>query len=384
MELVLLFLMTLGLVSGIFLFAPLPGKTRYVLRSKEPGNQPNTTILQRTGVPPISVIIPARNEEHRIPELLTSLFIQKIDMREILVIDDGSTDNTADICKKLGAQVITAPPKPPEWAGKNWACHTGALKAQGEVLIFLDADVKVHPEGIAVLMDQLQNLGGVVSVQPYHRIQKWYENLSSFFNLQVVPSLSLGQNTRGLFGPVIGLSAKDYHRAGGHEAVKASVLDDVEFGIQCRAHSIPLCTFLGGKLFEFRMYPEGFNQMYGGWTKNFLAGAGTTPTLTLFAICFWLIGVGTTGVQAGFQAAGSTLGILPGYTNLLFYLAYVLTLAISFPLYGNFSLLSALLFPMHLIFYAMVMGRAWILKVLGGTVLWRGRAVPLENQERIG
>jgi len=57
------------------------------------------------------------------------------------------------------------------------------------------------------------------------------------------------------------------------------------------------------------------------------------------------------------------------------YLAYVLTLVISFPLYGNFSWVSALFFPVHLVFYAMVMGRAWILKALGGTVGWRGRLV---------
>lgn len=120
--------------------------------------------------------------------------------------------------------------------------------------------------------------------------------------------------------------------------------------------------------------------MYGGWTKNFLAGAGTTPTLTLFGICFWLIGVGTTGVQAGFHAAGSNLSLLPGYLIIFFYFSYVLTLAVSFPLYGNFSLLSALLFPMHLIFYALVMGRAWSLKALGGTVSWRGRPVPLKDQ----
>lgn len=371
-------LMALGLISGIFLFAPLPNKTRYTIKLP---SQPLTNTNSAQTYPTISVIIPARNEAKRIPSLLTSLLIQTIPILEILVVDDGSSDNTAEIAQKLGAHVIPCPDKPAGWAGKTWACQTGADQAQGDLLVFLDADVSIQPEGLEALIHQWTSRTGVISVQPFHRIFSWYENLSSFFNLQVIPSLSLGPRTRGLFGPVICIAKTDYHLAGGHKAVKSSVLDDVEFGFACRSQNIPLCTFLGGKLFTFRMYPEGFVQMYGGWTKNFLAGAGTTPTLTLFGICFWLIGVGTTGVQAGFHAAGSSLSILPGPMIIMFYLAYGLTLAISFPLYGNFSLLSALLFPMHLIFYAMVMGRAWILKALGGTVSWRGRAVPLKDQE---
>jgi 4,4'-diaponeurosporenoate glycosyltransferase len=382
MELFMFVLMVLGLISGIILFAPLPSKTRYTIK-------PKSKILTNTqsapSYPTISVIIPARNEAKRIPSLLTSLLIQTIPILEILVADDGSSDNTVEIARKLGAHVIPCPDKPLGWAGKTWACQTGADHAQGDLLVFLDADVTIQPEGLEALIHQWTNRTGVISVQPFHRIFSWYENLSSFFNLQVIPSLSLGPKTRGLFGPVICISNTDYRLAGGHKAVKRSVLDDVEFGFACRSQKIPLCTFLGGNLFTFRMYPEGFIQMYGGWTKNFLAGAGTTPTLTLFGICFWLIGVGTTGVQAGFHAAGSSLSLLPGPMIIIFYLAYGLTLAISFPLYGNFSLLSALLFPMHLIFYAMVMGRAWILKALGGTVSWRGRAVPLKDHEvRLG
>lgn len=389
MELFLFILMTLGFVSGIFLFAPLPNKTRFTIkhpnlaRKVHISNPPGDLALSESHKrdPKISVIIPARNEAKRIPSLLTSLLIQTIPIHEILVIDDGSTDNTAEIALKLGAQVITCPEKPLGWAGKTWACQTGADQARGDLFLFLDADVTIQPEGLDALVREWQQRSGVISIQPFHRILSWYENLSSFFNLQVIPSLSLGPKTRGLFGPVICISSQDYNLAGGHRAVKSSVLDDVELGFACRSHQIPLCTFLGGKLFSFRMYPEGFVQMYGGWTKNFLAGAGTTPTLTLFGICFWLIGVGTTGVQAGFHAAGSSLSLLPGPMIIFFYLAYAATLAISFPLYGNFSLLSALLFPMHLIFYALVMGRAWLLKALGGTVSWRGRAVPLKDHE---
>ncbi|NCN05700.1 MAG: glycosyltransferase [Spirochaetales bacterium] len=372
MELFLVVLMALGLVSGIFLFAPLPSKTRYLLKSRVPASEGEDGAKN---VPQISVIIPARNEEYRISNLLGSLALQDTKILEILVVDDSSTDQTAAVAGILGARVITAEPKPDGWAGKTWACWTGAQAARGELFVFLDADVVVHPQGMGALVAQWWNQGGVVSVQPFHRVRRWYEDLSSFFNLQVIPSLSLGPKTRGLFGPVIALSAQDYTRAGGHQAVKASILDDVDFGIHCRAVGIGLGTFLGGHLFEFRMYPEGFRQMYAGWTKNFLAGAGTTPTLTLFGICFWIIGVGITGVQAGFLALGSPLGILPLEVGVGLYLAYVLTLVISFPLYGNFSWVSALFFPVHLVFYAMVMGRAWILKALGGTVGWRGRLV---------
>ncbi len=80
----------------------------------------------------VSVIIPARNEEHNLPTLLRSLASQAVKPHEILVVDDGSTDRTAEVARQLGATVIASKPLPDGWRGKTWACHQGAQAATGE------------------------------------------------------------------------------------------------------------------------------------------------------------------------------------------------------------------------------------------------------------
>jgi 4,4'-diaponeurosporenoate glycosyltransferase len=96
----------------------------------------------------VSVIIPARNEQRRIAPLLESLGRQIRPAQEILVVDDGSIDGTAGVARDLGAAVITAPPKPDGWTGKTWACWTGSREAHGELLVFLDADTVLEPDGL--------------------------------------------------------------------------------------------------------------------------------------------------------------------------------------------------------------------------------------------
>jgi hypothetical protein len=81
----------------------------------------------------VSVIVPARNEERRIAPLLESLARQKRRADEIIVVDDESADGTANLARRLGARVISAPAKPEGWVGKTWACWTGAREASGDL-----------------------------------------------------------------------------------------------------------------------------------------------------------------------------------------------------------------------------------------------------------
>ena len=80
---------------------------------------------------PVSVIVPARNEERNLPTLLRSLAEQSVKPREVVVVDDGSTDRTAEIARQCGATVIASQPLPEGWRGKTWACHQGAPSVRG-------------------------------------------------------------------------------------------------------------------------------------------------------------------------------------------------------------------------------------------------------------
>ena len=105
----------------------------------------NGELGARGGYSPISVIIPARNEERSLPSLLSSLHNQTLKPDEIIVVDDNSEDATAEVAEKGWAKVIHAKALPEGWHGKAWACWTGAKEAQGEILVFL---ASVQPDGL--------------------------------------------------------------------------------------------------------------------------------------------------------------------------------------------------------------------------------------------
>lgn len=126
----------------------------------------------------VSVIIPARNEEINLPHLLTSLKEQTYMPDEVIVIDDFSEDETAIIAQGYDVRLIKNPDLPEGWTGKNWAVWNGYLASHGDILIFLDSDVRLAPKGIELLLKNREAAGGAISVVPYHYNEKIYERLS--------------------------------------------------------------------------------------------------------------------------------------------------------------------------------------------------------------
>jgi len=99
--------------------------------------------------PFVSVLIPARDEEANIETCLESLRKQDYPNFEIIVLDDSSSDNTANIVEQIAAkdnriQLIRGDPLPEGWAGKPFACYQLADKSRGSWLLFTDADT-THP-----------------------------------------------------------------------------------------------------------------------------------------------------------------------------------------------------------------------------------------------
>ena len=236
----------------------------------------------------ISVIIPARNEEKNLPLLLDDLIKQRYENLEIIVVDDGSRDKTGEIAKASDVTVITICDKPPGWLGKNWACQKGAESSEGELLLFLDADVRLKPHAVERILEVYEKNGVPLSVQPYHKTEKCYEQASLFFNLIQIgangTSLKKPQNI-GLYGPLILLSKEDYKTIGGHESVKENIVEDMALGVRLKEAKIPYDLYVGDEEISFRMYSGGFRSLLEGWTKNIASGAMSIPPL-LFMMIF--------------------------------------------------------------------------------------------------
>ena len=310
-------------------------------------------------VPTVSVVIPARNEEHNLPTLLRSLASQPVKSHQIIVVDDGSTDRTAEIAQRFGAQVIPSRPLPDDWRGKPWACHQGAQAATGDLLMFLDADSWFEPDGFARILSGYT--GGAFSVGPYHAVRKPYEDLSLFFNF----NMTVGTVPRGLFGQMLLVDRDSYLRVDGHETVKGRILENFWLAGRFRALDIPVQSVTGRGTFSFRMYPNGLRELIEGWTKGFAAGAGQTQRGALSLIVAWMIGL-----------MSAPLGWLVTHDWLCWGGTYMLCAAqvVWFSRkVGAFRWYSALLYPLPLIFFFAVF--AWSIARSGKQVSWKGRKI---------
>jgi 4,4'-diaponeurosporenoate glycosyltransferase len=303
------------------------------------------------------VIIPARNEERSLPSLLSSLHNQTLKPDEIIVVDDNSEDTTAEVAEKGGAKVIHAKALPEGWYGKPWACWTGAKEAQGEILVFLDADTSVQPDGLLKIMGAYAEKKGIVSVQPYHTMEKTYEELSAIFNIIVMAGL----NAFTILG----------------EKVKATVLEDIAIGQLYKKEDFVIRCYGGKGTISFRMYPQGIAQLIEGWSKGFAEGAQGISVSVLLMIILWVAGgAGDTRIVLMTLISGeSPVLFLAG----LLYIFYAVQIYWMLFRIGNFKFYTALLFPGPLLFFIILFSYSLILKIFKKRVTWKGRTLRTNN-----
>ena len=141
----------------------------------------------------------------------------------------------------------------------------------------------VAPDAIDRLVAALDRHGGLVSVQPHHRVERPYEELSATCNVVALmgsgafapwpPPPAVG------FGPCLVTSVADYQHVGGHGAVRSDVIEDTALARRYAAAGRPVTAFAGGDAVSFRMYPDGVRQLVDGWTKSLAAGARRVSAL---------------------------------------------------------------------------------------------------------
>jgi chlorobactene glucosyltransferase len=249
--------------------------------------------------PRVSVLIPARDEARQIGACLRSLLAQDYPCFEILVLDDDSTDDTADIVHQLEVDdpsgrlhLLHGAPLPPGWLGKCHACAQLAAAADGEYLLFTDADTVHGPGAIASALAAAERRHvGLVSVLPRQRACTWAEslllpllpfNILSLLPVGLVrrhptPSLSAG------IGQFLFFRRSAYLATGGHAALRDRVLDDVELARRVKAAGWQEDLLDGGQAVQCRMY-DGFGAIWRGFSKNLFDFYGRSPVATLLAV----------------------------------------------------------------------------------------------------
>ncbi len=250
----------------------------------------------------VSAILPVRNEEAAVERAVVSLAAQ-LEVREILVVNDQSTDGTARVLAQLASKepklhVLDAGPLPSGWVGKNHAAWQGAQRANERWLLFTDADA-LHLPGSAAraLADAATTGAAVVSYSPAQELHTWWERslipfifcrLSELYSYAAVndpQSPAAAAN-----GQYLLVRRDAYDAIGGHAAVSSEVLEDVALARRAKAAGVGLYFAPGVEIARVRMY-SSFRAMWEGWTKNLfplLKTPGQTVTRELLSVIPWI------------------------------------------------------------------------------------------------
>ena len=236
--------------------------------------------------PLVSVIVPARNEAHNIARCVSSILSTTYPNLELIVVDDSSTDGTVEIAREAAesdprARVITCPPLPEGWFGKQWACATGAKVARGSVLQFTDADT-VHGADLVTRSTNAmrgtraqlfsvagrQELGGfwekVIQPQIFTILSLRYGGTES-----VTQATSVSNKIAN--GQCIFVTHDSYNAIGGHASVRTSVAEDLMLAQRFFAARKRVVLMLGVSQLSTRMYAS-LGEIISGWRKNVFAG----------------------------------------------------------------------------------------------------------------
>ncbi|NJC69754.1 glycosyltransferase [Planosporangium thailandense] len=335
---------------------------------------------------PVAVLLPVRDEAHRVEPCLRALLAQQgVPDLEIVVLDDGSGDGTADLVRAIGGdrvRLLTGAPLPAGWLGKPYACAQLAAATAAEVLVFVDADVVLAPHAVAAavaLLDDVDKVAGGDSfdlVSPYPKIlgQPLVQQLLQWSWLTFLPLRAMERSRRPSLaaagGQFLAVRADTYARAGGHAAVRDRVLEDIELARAVKRAGGRIALADGSALATCRMYAS-WRELADGYGKSLWASFGSPGAaaavvamlIALYVLPFALLLTGPAAVRTAGLAG---------------YLCGVAGRVVAARATGGRPFPVALAHPAAIVTFAILLGVSFRRR-RHGTLTWKNR--PVEAHE---
>lgn len=246
---------------------------------------------------PVSVLVPARNEEQVLDGFIRNILASRGVQLELVVLDDASTDSTAQRVSQWSdrdprVRLVHGKKLPQGWCGKQHACYQLAESARFDTLLFLDADVTVQPDAIARSVAFLNrskvDLGSGFPHQETPTVAGWLLlPLIHFILLGYLPlsrsRLSNDPSLAAGCGQLFVTTRSAYDKAGGHAAIKSSLHDGIMLPRAFRKAGLQTDIFDASTIASCRMY-ETNRDVLQGITKNATEGIGAPRTIVPFTI----------------------------------------------------------------------------------------------------
>ena len=339
----------------------------------------------------LTVIVPARNEEDCLGACLASLVNQSEATFELgkdwelIVVDDHSTDRTAEIARGFaGVTVLQAAKLEKGWTGKNNALWTAARQARGRWLLFTDADTLHEPGNLKRAMHEAQrHKAGMLSYSPRQIVTGLAQRslmplVYSELALAYPPAKASDPKERiaAANGQFLLVEREAYRRLGGHASVAREILEDVELAFLAKKRRIGVRFRYADDAVSTRMY-RSTKAMIEGWTKNLALLFDNALTLSLWrsvdfillfllpvlAVVLWNAKFAQHSIQ--WLAAGWVLGLLWLRTLVRFYPRVAKS---------NFPFADCVLAPLGLPLFVVLLYRSWFQHKVLKQVSWKGRS----------
>ena len=336
-------------------------------------------------LPRVSVVIPARNEARDIEAAVRSHLGQDYPDLEVIVVDDRSTDATPEVLARLAAadarlRVVRGVEPPPGWMGKPHALFQGVALAGSDLVLLADADVRYEPSALREAVEFLASRRlDLITFFPRVEMNGFWENVLMPYLAAAYmygPAFVINSDVQKRFAAGGGsgmLVRRDaLEAAGGYEALRESVIDDIGLAIRVRRSGGRCRMVLADDRVRIRMY-RGFREVVDGFTKNiaYVFEGWTGAFLALSTVFSWVAWTLPLVVLVAALAGAPVPAVDTALAAIALALAVVARIALA--LFLGYPLWPAATHPLLATVWMGITARSFSWRFFRRRVLWRGR-----------